>query len=62
MLIKRVTVFSDEMGILCADIDNIKLDDVNFDEGDLETIIHVQHMAWCNRFKQHKAFQHDISK
>ena len=50
------------MGILYADINNINLDDVNFDKGDLETIIHVEHMAWCNRFKQHKAFQHDISK
>ena len=36
-------------------LDNINLDDNNFDDCDLETINHVRLMAWYNRFKQHKA-------
>ena len=35
-------------------LDNINLDDNNFDDCDLETN-HVRLMAWYNRFKQHKA-------
>ena len=33
------------MGILSVDVDDINLDDANFDEGDRETIIHVSLMA-----------------
>ena len=40
-----VTYFSDELGILSVDINNINLDDVNFYEDDHETIIHVRLMA-----------------
>ena len=39
------------MGILSVDFDKINLDDVNFDEGDPETIIHARLIAWRNRFK-----------
>lgn len=28
--------------------DDIYLNDVNFDDDDLETVIHVKIMAWCN--------------
>ena len=42
------------MGILSVDLNNINLDDGNFDEDDSETITHVRFMAWCNRFKQRK--------
>ena len=52
-----VTLFSNEMGILSAGLSNINLDDVNFDEDDPETIIHIRRMAWRNRFKQRKAFR-----
>ena len=34
------------MGILSVDLNNINLDDVNFDEDDPETITHVRLMAW----------------
>ena len=37
--------------------DNINLDDVNFDEDDPETIIHIRLMAWHNKPKQCKAFE-----
>ena len=50
------------MGIISVDLNKINLDDVNFDEDDTETIIHVRIMAWCNRFKQSKAFKKDITK
>ena len=55
-------IFRNETGILYTDINNIILDDVNFDKGDPETIIHVKYMAWCSRFKQRKAIKHDIGK
>ena len=38
----NVTFSSDEMGILCIDLNNVNVDDVNFDEDDPETIIHVR--------------------
>ena len=38
-----------------VDIDNINLDDVNFDEDDPKTINHARLIAWCNRYKQRKS-------
>ena len=58
----NVTFSSDEMGILSVVYNNINLGDVNFDEDDPETIIHVRRMAWHNGLKQHKAFKKDMSK
>ena len=49
--------FSDEMGIVSVDLNNINFDDVNFDGDDPETIIHVRLKAWRNRFKQRKAIK-----
>ena len=43
----NATFFSDAMGILSADLNNIKLNDSNFDEEDPESIIHVRLMAQC---------------
>ena len=34
------------MGILSIDINNINLDDTNYDEGDPETVIHIRLLAW----------------
>ena len=53
----NVTFFSDELHILSVDLININLDDINFEEDDPETIVHVRLMAWCNRFKQRKAYK-----
>ena len=46
------------MGILnntYLDLKNINLDDVKFDDDDLETVVHVKLMALCNRYIQRKA-------
>ena len=40
-----VTFFSNEMGVITTDFDNINLDDDHFDEDDPETIIHVRLVA-----------------
>ena len=45
------------MGILNVDLNNINLDDINSNEGDPKTVIHVRIMDWHNRFKQRKAFK-----
>ena len=46
----NVTFSSDEMGFRSVDLNNINLDDANFDENYPETIIHVRRMAWHNTF------------
>ena len=41
--------------ILTVDLDKSNLDtDNNFDEDDLDTIIHARLLAWCSKFKKHK--------
>ena len=50
------------MGTLNVDLNNINLDDINFDEDDPESIIHVRLMTWCYRFKQRKALKKNINK
>ena len=49
----NVTCFGGEMSIF--NVDNINLDDGNFDEDnpDLIILIHIRLMAWHNRYKQH---------
>ena len=51
----NVTFFGGEMGILSVDLDKINLGDINFDEDDPKTVIHVRVMAWHYRYKQHKS-------
>ena len=51
----NVTFSSDRMGILSVNLNKINLGDVNFDEDDPETVIHVRLTARCNRLKQGKA-------
>ena len=51
---ENVTFFSDDMGLVNVNLNNVSLGDDNFDNDDLETVIHVRHMAWCNRYKQCK--------
>ena len=58
----NVTFSRDEIGILSVDLDNINLDDFNFDEDGPETIIHVRLMAWRNKLKQRKSCKKDLSK
>ena len=57
-----VTIPSHDMGLNTIYLNNINLDNGNFDNDGPETIIHVRHMAWCNRHKQHKTFKKKLSK
>ena len=50
------------MDLNIIDLNNINLDDDDFHEDDPETIIHVRLIAWCNRYKQHKACKKEIKK
>ena len=59
--IDTVTFFSDNMGHNTTDLNNINPDDDNFDN-DSETVIHVRHMAWHNRYEQHMACEKEIYK
>ena len=50
--------FLHEMGILGVDLDKNNLDDGNnFDEDDLDIIIHVRLLAWRNKLKKRKALK-----
>ena len=42
------------MGILSTDLNNINLDDVNDDDNDPKTIIHVKLLAWLSKFEKKK--------
>ena len=43
-------IFScDEIGILNIDLNNINLDHANYDEDDLETIIHIRFFVWHSK-------------
>ena len=50
----NVIFSSDEMSIFSVDLNNINLDNVNFDKDDPKTIIHVRLITWYNRLKQRK--------
>ena len=41
----NATLFSDKMGLANVDLNNVTLDDDNFDDVDPETITHVRLMA-----------------
>lgn len=45
-----VTFFSIDISLNTINLNNIKLDDNDFDNYDPETIIHVHLMGWCNRY------------
>ena len=61
-ILLMLQIFCGEMSIFGVELNNINLDDVNFCEDYLETIIHVRFMAGCNRFKQRKAFKKEVNK
>ena len=51
-------VFScNEMGILGIDLNNISLDDTNYDEDNLETIIHIRFLVLHIKFEKRKALK-----
>ena len=50
-----VTLFSNDIGLISINHNNISLDDDNFEDYDPETINHVRVMTWYNRYKSHIA-------
>ena len=47
-----VAFFSDSMGLVATDVNNISFDDDTFDEFDPINIVFFRLTAWCNIFKQ----------
>ena len=61
----NVIFFNDDTDIVNVGFNNFKIHDDNFDddeEGDPKTIIHIRLMAWCNRYKQRKAYTKRLAK
>ena len=50
------------MGTDAIDLNNINRHDDSFDDNDLEIKIHVKLIAWCNKYRQCKAFKKELSK
>ena len=50
----NVTSIYNGMGILNIDLNNINLEDTNYDEDDPDTIIHIRLLAWHIKFKKCK--------
>ena len=46
-----------EIGILSIDLNNINLDNTNYDGDDPETIVHIRLLSWHIKFKKRKAFK-----
>ena len=45
------------MGIISIDLNNINLDDSNYDDNDPETIIQIRPSAWHTKFEKHEALK-----
>ena len=45
----NVTFFSNDIGLVNVDLNNVRLDDVSFDNDGPEIIIHARFNAWYNR-------------
>ena len=58
----NTTFCYNQMGILNVDLNNINLDDTNYDEDEPETIIHIRLSAWHIRFEKPKAPKRDINQ
>ena len=50
----NVVFICNEMGILNTDLNNINLDDTNYDEEDPDIIIHVRRLVWHIKFEKRK--------
>ena len=50
----NIWFYSNEIGFISVNVNNINFYDANFDENDPETIIHVSLMVQRNRLKQHR--------
>ena len=50
------------MGILNIDLNNINLDDPNYDKDDPKTIIHVRLLAWHIKSEKCKALKKELTE
>ena len=50
------------MGIRSIYLNNINLDDINYEEDDPETIIHIRILAWHIKFENGKQLKKRISE
>ena len=50
------------MGILSIDLNNINLDDTNYNEDDSETLIHLRLLARHSKFEKHKALKNKVKE
>ena len=50
------------MGILSIDLNNINLDDTNYDLDDPETTTHIILLAWHIKFEKHKALKKELNE
>ena len=48
------------MIILGTDLNNINLDDSNYDEDDPETIIHIKLLVWLSKFEKGKVLEKEL--
>ena len=51
-----------EMAILRIDLNNVNLDDTNYDKDDPETIIQIRFLAWHIKFEKHKALKKELNE
>ena len=57
----NVVCSCNEKGILNINLNNINLDN-NFDEDDLDTIIHIRLLTWNIKFEKRKALKKNYMK
>ena len=50
------------MIILGTDLNNINLDDSNYDEVDPETVIHIKLLVWRSKFEKGKALEKELNE
>ena len=50
------------MGIVRIDLNNINIDNTNYDEDDSETIIHIRLLAWLIKFEKPKAIKEELNE
>ena len=57
-----VTFCCNQMGILSVNLNNINLDDTNYEEDDSDTIVLIRLLAWHIKSEKRKALKKKISE
>ena len=58
----NVVFICNGMGILNIDLNNINLCNINYNEDDPDTIIHVKPLAWHIKFEKRKAHKKELNE